>query len=59
MYTTDRFRDDVLDQDTAIRQALEATDTGLFDADLYPEDDLDTVLYPARHKAARPASISR
>ncbi len=52
MYTLDRFREDVLDQDSAVRQALEATDTGLFDSDPYPDDDVEPVRFPARHSGA-------
>jgi hypothetical protein len=41
MYTLDRMRKEFLDQDTAVRQALEATDRDLFDVDSDFEDDFD------------------
>lgn len=52
MYTLDRFRNDFLDQDTAVRQALEATDCGLFDVDS-DFDDVELAPRPFGHPVRR------
>lgn len=57
MYTLDRMRNEFLDQDTAVRQALEATDRGLFDVDSDFDDDFEPVPrafgHPVRREPAK------